>query len=490
MPRIPLTIQGLILVSIPLCFEILFVCILWNLQREADVETANALKAHEISDCINKLTTNTYELWDSFHDPNGPLWVANNFRRKEYRKFLYSLEQEYLRFDSLTQDQPELNAIAKNCESALKQGTDVLDRIASDVHSHKQLDFEAYRPAIDTLRNLFQTLITGVLSLVSLHEKQFAEQDNSVQIEHRNLILKYAIAAVWVNGVFSVILAIFLVKGVTSKLQIMSDNARRISLAEPLNPPIKGNDEIAELDRAFHWMDESLKETARARQEMFAMVTHDLRSPLTVVQASLEMVDMKTSEEFGNFTASGERLIRTMARNCNLMMGLINDLLDIEKINSGSFVLETESVCLAEVFEEVRGLMSDWIETHKLKLIVDDTELFAVADQSLLTRVVYNLVSNAAKYSPSGGVITIAAVDRGSEVEVTVSDTGRGIPPHMLETIFDRFKQVDDGGRKKKGSSGLGLTICKAVIDLHEGRIWATSKVGEGSVFHFTLAKA
>jgi signal transduction histidine kinase len=220
------------------------------------------------------------------------------------------------------------------------------------------------------------------------------------------------------------------------------------------------------------------------------MVTHDLRSPLTVIHASLEMVDTKQPEQFGVLTATGERHIRMMGRNCNLMLGLINDLLDLERINSGSFVLETESVCLADIFEEVRALISDWIETHNLKLIINDTELFAIGDQALLTRVVYNLVWNAAKNSSSGGVITVAAIDRGKAVEVTVSDKGKGIPPHMLEAIFDKFKQVDEAGRKKPGGSGLGLNICKAVIDLHEGKIWATSIVGEGSVFHFTLAKA
>jgi signal transduction histidine kinase len=490
MPRLSLTIQGLILVSIPLCFEIVVVCILWNLQKEADIEITKALKAHEISDSINKITANAFHLWDSFRDPNGPVWLLKNFSKKEYRRFLSDLGQEYKRLDSLTQDQPELNASTKRCEAAVQQGQTVISRIIMDVRSYKQHELEDYRPAVATLQNLFQILVTEDLLLVSLHEKLFSEQNAAAQIEHRNSVLKYAIAAVWINGVFSVILAIFLVKGVISKLQIMRDNARRVASSEPLNPSIKGTDEIAELDQAFHWMDQSLQETARARQEMFAMVTHDLRSPLTVIHASLEMVDTKQSEQFGVLTATGERLIRMMGRNCNLMLGLINDLLDLEKINSGSFVLVKESVCLADIFEEVRALISDWIETHDLKLIIDDTELFAIGDQALLTRVVYNLVWNAAKNSSSGGVITLSAFDRDKAVEVTVSDKGKGIPPHMLEAIFDRFRQVDEAGRKKSGGSGLGLNICKAVIDLHEGKIWATSIVGEGSVFHFTLTKA
>ncbi|HEY9772676.1 MAG TPA: HAMP domain-containing sensor histidine kinase [Planktothrix sp.] len=493
MRKVSLTIQGLFLVSIPLCFEIVFVAVLWNLQREADAETAQALKVHEISTTINELSANSYSLWDTFHDSrSGAVWIIQNFRKNTYQKYLYELQKEYEKLQVLTADQPELNASARRGEKTVEQGIEVMSSVRRQLASSKYFNAEGYRPQIETLRDLYQSLVTEVMALAALHEKMYAQSDTLTKIDHRNLLLKYTIAAVCLNGLFSVVLAVFLMKGVIAKLKVMNDNARRVSLFEPLNPPISGRltpSEIEDLDRAFHWMNESLLDAARARQDVYAMVTHDLRTPLTVIKGSLEMIDSRQRGEFGQLNERGENTVRLMARNCTMMMGLINDLLDLEKINSGTFVLQKEQVCLADVFEEVRSLIGEWCATHKITLIFADTALFVNADHGLLVRVLYNLVSNAAKFSSSDAKITVAAVESGPNAEITVADTGKGIPEHLLDSVFDRFRQVD-GGKKKRTGSGLGLTICKSVVDLHGGRIWVTSKAGEGAVFHVALPRA
>lgn len=491
MGKVSLTMQGLFLVSIPLCFEIVFVCVLWNLQKEADNETVQALKSHEISNCINQLSSNSYHLWDTFHDSqNGATWVIRNFKKTTYQKFLRDLQSDYARLQVLTQDQPQMNAAARRGEAIVRKGIDVMDEVHLKLHSGQKYSIADLQPAVETLRQLYDNLVSEVIGLSALHDKMYAEADTLSQIDRRNTILKYTLVAVCINALFSIILAIFLINGVIAKLRIMSDNARRVSLFEPLNPPIPGTDEIAELDRAFHWMNESLMDSARARQDVYAMVTHDLRTPLTVVQGSLEMINSRQSGEFGELNERGESTVRLMARNCAMMMGLINDLLDLEKIKSGTFVLDKEKICLADVFEEVRVLIAEWCATHKVDLKVEDTAVFVLADSALLTRVIYNLVSNAAKHSSAGGTIKIAARENENKVEITVADTGKGIPENMLNKVFDRFQQVERADRKTKGGSGLGLTICKSVVELHGGRIWATSKVGEGAVFHIELPRA
>ena len=491
MPKLSLTIKGLILVSIPICFELGFVGILTHLQKEAEADAARALKAHQISDCINRLTAEYYQIWTSIHDNNGTIWTHRHFLEDTCVVPLKHLRADYAELDKLTEDRPQLNLSVKNSRALLDRVQSICDSVLLEIQAgHSSTVLANGQATISILRELYHGLIVKELSLVAQHEREFTEISNSRQTEIRNRVLQYALIAVFFNVIFSILLAIFLVKGVTSRLKIMSDNARLVAINEPLNPLLVGTDEIAELDRTFHWMNEALKQSARSRQEVFDMLTHDLRSPLTAIQGCLEMLTMHQEDKFGSLTERGERLVQLMARNSSLMMGLINDLLDLEKIDAGLFVLNTEPVCLAEVFEEVHALVAEWIQTHDIHIVMEDTALFVAADQALVTRVVYNLVSNAIKYSAAGGTIKVGVQEIGARVEVTVTDTGRGIPEHLLESIFDRFRQIDDGAHKPKGGSGLGLTICKAIITLHGGDIWVTSKVGEGSTFHFTLLKA
>lgn len=109
------------------------------------------------------------------------------------------------------------------------------------------------------------------------------------------------------------------------------------------------------------------------------------------------------------------------------------------------------------------------------------------ADVERIERVLFNLVSNAIRYSPSGGTIGLDAIKRFDAVEITVSDEGPGIPSNMLTTIFERFQQVKDTDRHNDKGSGLGLSICNSLVQLHGGKIWVTSEIGKGSTFHFTL---
>ena len=121
-----------------------------------------------------------------------------------------------------------------------------------------------------------------------------------------------------------------------------------------------------------------------------------------------------------------------------------------------------------------------------MELIIQDTDFVVHADAEKINRVLYNLVSNSVRYSRSGDKITIAAHRRSNDVEIVVTDQGAGIPADKLETIFERFQQVK-GDSKGASGSGLGLSICRSIVQLHNGKIWVTSEVDKGSSFHFTL---
>jgi len=213
------------------------------------------------------------------------------------------------------------------------------------------------------------------------------------------------------------------------------------------------------------------------------MLTHDLRSPLTTIQG---FFDLLSTGSFGELNQEGEKFVKLAERNSSVMMLLINDLLDIEKIKSGLMTLNTEDVEVSTLFEELKESNAAWIKQHGMELVIEDTDFVVHADAEKINRVLYNLVSNSVRYSRAGDKISLSAERRSNEVEIIVSDQGVGIPADKLESIFERFQQVS-GDSKGASGSGLGLSICRSIVQLHNGKIWVTSEVDKGSTFHFTL---
>lgn len=225
------------------------------------------------------------------------------------------------------------------------------------------------------------------------------------------------------------------------------------------------------------------KQAERLRQEVVAMVTHDLRTPLGTVKNVLDFLE---GGNFGTLDEKGIRYVTSGQRNVDRMMTLVNDLLDVEKISSGRMELELEVFNLNDCFESCKELHSANANELGIKLVAVPTDLIVKADHEKLQRVMSNLVSNAIKFSSENSQITMSAECAGNEILISVEDHGTGIPADQLDTVFERFQQVS-GGAKKHIGSGLGLAICKAIAELHRGRIWVESETGKGSKFTLAL---
>lgn len=220
----------------------------------------------------------------------------------------------------------------------------------------------------------------------------------------------------------------------------------------------------------------------RIKQEVMNMITHDLRSPLTSIKVSLDMIGSgKVNQQQGDY------LINVAARNCERMMNLMNDLLDLEKFKAGMMILESTRFPLAHAFQETVQLITPWARELDVQLLAKPTTAVVSGDEDKINRVLTNLISNALKFSPKGGQIEVSARPSGTFVEVSVRDQGPGIPADMLELVFSSFQQVNSAANKSKGGTGLGLAICKAIVELHGGEIWVESEHGKGSNFKFTL---
>jgi|688.fasta_scaffold123717_1 PAS domain S-box-containing protein len=219
----------------------------------------------------------------------------------------------------------------------------------------------------------------------------------------------------------------------------------------------------------------------RLREEVVHMVTHDLRTPLTTLGHIFEILihnqETESAERKSHYLEVGERSVSRLAL-------LVNDLLDVEKVRSGQMSIDFAPCHLDENFCICSDSVAATAEAKGIRLNMHPTPLIANGDGDKIDRILINLVGNAIKFSPDKGTVDVSASALDNMVKIVVKDQGKGIPPEDLDKVFERFHQVK--GTHEKGS-GLGLTICRAFVELHGGRIWVESDVGEGSSFCFTL---
>jgi len=228
------------------------------------------------------------------------------------------------------------------------------------------------------------------------------------------------------------------------------------------------------------------KETERAKSEFVSTVSHELRTPLTSIKGSLGLVRAGT---FGELPEKLQSVLDIAVTNTERLVLLINDLLDMEKINSGNMTFNMESIDIASLIEEAIAANEGYGTEYGISFVFENTDsgLQVLGDKSRLTQVLSNLMSNAAKFSPKGEQVKLSAVRRGDTVSISVEDKGVGIPKDFRDSLFEKFTQADSSDTRQKGGTGLGLSITKAIIDEHGGSINFTSKEGKGSTFFVTL---
>jgi PAS domain S-box-containing protein len=229
-------------------------------------------------------------------------------------------------------------------------------------------------------------------------------------------------------------------------------------------------------------------EAERMKKEFTSTLSHELRTPLTSIIGSLQLIN---SGVMGTVEKDVAELTVVAERNGQRLLDLINDILDVEKIESGKLTLAPEVMPVDELVRESMLLNRAFAERFKVRFEShgDVPDRMVRADRKRLLQVMANLLSNAAKFSPEGGVIEISTEDAGPNVRVAVHDRGSGIPEAFRSRIFGRFTQADSTATRQKGGTGLGLAICKRLIELMQGRIGFDDRPGGGTSFWFELPR-
>ncbi|MBM4318668.1 MAG: response regulator [Deltaproteobacteria bacterium] len=246
----------------------------------------------------------------------------------------------------------------------------------------------------------------------------------------------------------------------------------------------KVDDRTAELKEAL----EKLKQLDRFKSQFFANITHELKTPLAMILSPLELM---VAGEMGRIGEEQAVSLQSMLRNAMKLLKLIEDLLDLSKLEESRIRLRVAEQDLVVYLRNLVGQIDPLAQRKKIELRFHcSLESCAVHyDPDRMERVFLNLLANAAKFTPEGGQITVRLEDADDRVLVTVTDNGPGFPADKAEQIFERFFQVDMGGTRRYGGAGIGLALARELVELHGGRIWASSQPGQGASFFVELHK-
>lgn len=233
-----------------------------------------------------------------------------------------------------------------------------------------------------------------------------------------------------------------------------------------------------------------LKRLDQLKDEFISTVSHELRTPLTSIRGAMGLIAQKVVQPA---TASYDVLVSTALHNCERLGQLINDLLDVQKFESGQFNLAIKPIDLRELCEHTVTAMQSYALRYQVQVVVNCTEesdIWVEGDTLRLRQVLDNLLSNAVKFSHAQGVVTLSLVVFEHSVQLQVIDQGQGIPTVFQQRVFEKFSQADASDSRAKEGTGLGLTICKKIVESHGGRIWFESTEGQGTTFFVELQRS
>jgi signal transduction histidine kinase len=239
--------------------------------------------------------------------------------------------------------------------------------------------------------------------------------------------------------------------------------------------------------RSFYEVSKRLQDQEHLRDALIEFLVHDLRSPLTNIISGLETLLVSTED---NLTPEDRELIEMALIGAHRLLTMVNSILDLRKLEEGKFPLYLKEFEPREAVGEAIRQVQLWARQSNINLQVDfelNVPEKMIADRWVLIRILVNLLSNALKYTPSGGTIKVRVFMDDGWVHFSVADQGPGIPKEYLDRIFDRFVQVEARKAGAAVGTGLGLTFCKLAVEAHGGRIWIESEVGKGTTVHFVL---
>jgi signal transduction histidine kinase len=285
-------------------------------------------------------------------------------------------------------------------------------------------------------------------------------------------------------------IALLVAEGLKRPIRRLAEGARRIGSGDFAHRIVLDRqDELGELAAQFNRMAEQLAEVEAMKERFLHSISHDMRSPLTAIVGYAEVI---AKDKDSRLSPTARKGVGVIAEETERLNDFVSDILDLAKLEAGKMELAREKVDLGALAQDVETLFQPAARKEGVSLRLDAPRpdgWLVEGDVKALRRVLVNLLSNALKFTPNGGSVTVALEDRGPEVRLTVRDTGKGIPAKDLGKLFTRFGQVDSVPERRGEGTGLGLALCKEFVEAQGGSVGAESALGRGSAFHLQLPR-
>jgi signal transduction histidine kinase len=341
--------------------------------------------------------------------------------------------------------------------------------------------YAKYRKIKLTLRPYMRKALLIEQALSAEREKLNYTQ--KLASESRDLIKMQLVIGVTLDIVLTLALLVFLLKSITDRLAVLVNNARLLPTGQPLPAMVKGSDELAYLDQVLHQASSELEKASEYRKAVMETMNHDLRSPIQSAIITAEILEsLPLALESEQTAKQIDRLKRSLSR----VVKLVEDHLTIDKLESGTAELEISTFDLrAAVDEAIDGVAAQaGVKSIELENKVAATKI--EADRGRILQVLANYLTNAVKYSPRSAPVVISSQHLGHSVKVMIVDDGPGLNAEEQALVYERFQQ-NPGDNLARQGFGLGLAICKLLVNHHGGTVGVSSSPGKGSTFWFTL---
>lgn len=477
-----------LLVFLPLLFQCLFVGTLFILSQQAEVDTEREIFARTV---LARVRTVGFSTWKATTYLESYARSRDSALRQRFTKSVSDIHEALASLKKLIEADPDRMLKFKEIERELRASEIMLNTALKSADGGSDDWHIVSGSFYNRVRERVVALATALDSVIEDEQMRSEELTNN-RIDSRRNLQMALIAGAGGTAVITLVLAIILNRGTLNRLQSLMRNIEDMRLGKQLEPPMKGEDELAILDQRFHTMESEIRrhEKERAdmeelRQRFFAMISHDMKVPLSSLKVFLDLIaeDSYTREEIAD---------RTLIQRANIdrLIELVSDLLELEKLNSPTFAVSRQTVRLATLLDEALESVTHLAEARdvglELKLDVN-AQIEVEGEERRLLQVLVNLLTNAIKFSSKGDKVTLRVSAKDGTTLVEVEDQGRGISSEHIDSIFEPFSQVRANRTESSGSVGLGLAICRAIVGAHGGILSVKSEEGKGSTFSFTI---
>ncbi len=491
-------VKGLIIVFIPMLLSAVVFCGLKMLLDNAKEQAAAENHSREIISSANRMSSCAFKGVTAYHMFHT---TGNQDYSRDGDQYATRVKQEISQLGKLTKKDHEQHDRVVAINKLADQAIDLLQ------NSSNVMDADFMMSVVPAMQKKLWILLaktSKIVGEVSDVETSRTDKSTTEAKSFREKMDRGLFLSMFANVILALALAVFFGRNITNRLSVLRDNTTRFAQGKPLSPPINGGDEIAQLDKAFRAMAQELeharareREMERMKQSFIALVSHELRSPLTAITFYLKSLRAGT---YGHLTESGSQSAADAITSGERLILLVNEILDAEKAESGQLSVSVELDDLVPTIDAaVRGVKPLAAEKN-ISFVVDSDEMLELPfDAERIQQVLVNLLSNAIKFSPIDSEIKIRAYVENfksesginsaasTNIRVEVHDRGPGISKAEQDQLFQRFYRVESHQTENPHGFGLGLSISKSIILAHGGSMGVESEQGKGSCFWFQL---